>query len=162
MSHMSPQDRQMDEGFWHQFWRDFPAAADYFSPAVLAMQRYFGVGSKEILRSIGEAFGKKAAEKFEGMEIKDIVSELSGMWQKMEVGRLDVVGNDPLTLMVSDCMICGQLAGTGGMFECAFHEGFLQSVLNNSLGKKVELHQEANFEGQAGTWCRRFVTDAKI
>ena len=143
------QDREMDETFWHKFWRDFPAAADYFSPAVVGLQQYLGVGSKEILYSLGEMFGRKVAEKFSDLDVEGTISELSSLWERMDIGRLEIVSRNPLTLMVYNCVICGQLAGTGAMYECGFHEGFFQSVISNSLMKKVNLHQDTNFEGEA-------------
>ncbi len=60
---MEVQERQMDELFWHQFWKDFPAATDYFSPAIKALQDYLGFGSKDILRSLGEMMGRKVVER---------------------------------------------------------------------------------------------------
>jgi hypothetical protein len=42
------------------------------------------------------------------------------------------------------------------------HESLFKSALTNCLGKKVDLRQETNFEGEAGSWCRRFVADTKI
>ena len=102
----------MDESFW----TDFPSKADYFSPAITSSQKYLGVGSKEFFRSMGEAFGRKMAERFNGWEVEDILSELCRIWEKMDIGRFEVVSTDPLTLMVTNCRVCGQLAGTGGTY----------------------------------------------
>jgi predicted hydrocarbon binding protein len=159
---MAVQERAMDELFWHQFWKDFPAATDYFSPAIKALQGYLGFGSKDILYSLGEMMGRKVVEKLGGMNLPEVLTELSTLWETKDIGRLKIVSGDPLTLEVSNCMICGQLAGTGGMYECAFHEGFFHGVLASCLRKEVQVHQDANFEGQAGTWCRRFVSDIKM
>jgi predicted hydrocarbon binding protein len=152
----------MDELFWHQFWKDFPAATDYFSPAIKALQGYLGFGSKDILYSLGEMMGRKVVEKLGDMNLTEVLSELSRLWVTMDIGHLKVVSRDPLTLEVSNCMICGQLAGTGGMYECAFHEGFFHGVFTSCLRKEVQVHQDTNFEGEAGTWCRRFVSDIKM
>jgi predicted hydrocarbon binding protein len=159
---MTMQDRAMDEVFWHQFWKDFPAATDYFSPAIRALQSYLGFGSKDILYSLGEMMGRKVVEKLGGMSLTEVLYDLSKLWETMDIGHLKIVSRDPLTLEVSNCMICGQLAGTGGMYECAFHEGFFHGVLASSMRKEVQVHQDTNFEGQAGTWCRRFVSDIKM
>jgi len=159
---MAMQGREMDELFWHQFWKDFPAATDYFSPAIKALQSYLGFGSKDILYSLGEMMGRKASEKMGDKNLAEVLSELSKLWEHMDLGHLQVVSRSPLTLEVSNCMICGQLAGTGGMYECAFHEGFFHGVLSSNLHKDVLVHQDTNFEGEAGTWCRRFVSDIKM
>jgi predicted hydrocarbon binding protein len=152
------QEKQSDE----EFWKDFPTMADYFSPAVTSLQKYLGIGSKEIFYFLGEVFSRKVANRYESWNLKEILLELSRIWESLEIGRLEIENANPLTLLISDCRICGQLAGTGGMYECAFHEGFFRSVLSNKLSRKIDLHQETNFEGTSGTWCRRFVADVKI
>jgi len=48
------------------------------------------------------------------------------------------------------------------MYECAFHEGFFQGALSMITGKTVNLRQETNYEGEAGTWCRRLVADIRV
>ncbi len=95
------------------------------------------------------------------MNMTEMLSELSRIWESMDIGHLKVVSQDPLTLEVSNCMICGQLAGSGGMYECSFHEGFFHGVLTSCMQRDVQVHQDTNFEGDAGTWCRRFVTDIR-
>jgi predicted hydrocarbon binding protein len=48
------------------------------------------------------------------------------------------------------------------MFECAFHEGFFQGILSARLGKPVTVTQQTNYEGEAGTWCRRLAFDVSV
>lgn len=144
------------------FRKDFPSMADYFSPAIKSLQDFLGVGSKEVLYQLGAIFGQKMGERYKSIEPKQMLEELSIMWEKMEIGRLNVEKTDPLTILVSDCRVCGQLPGTGGMYNCAFHEGFFQSLLTARFGGRVALVQQTNFEGIAGTWCRRFVADVKV
>ena len=144
------------------FRKDFSSMADYFSPAIKSLQDFLGVGSKEVLYQVGAIFGQKMGERYKSMEPKQMLEELSIIWEKMEIGRLKVEKSDPLTMLVSDCRVCGQLPGTGGMYQCAFHEGFFQRLLSTMLGRKVDIHQETNYEGTAGTWCRRFVADVKV
>jgi predicted hydrocarbon binding protein len=149
---------QKDESFW----KDFASMADFFSPALTPLQRYVGLGSKELFYSLGDAFGRKVAEKLDGGTLREVLSSLSELWERMEIGRFEVVHSDPLTLLITNCRVCGQLPGTGNMYECAFHQGLFESVISNTIGEKVSLRQDTNFEGEAGTWCRRFVADVKI
>ncbi len=155
---MALQTSQRDEAFW----KDFASMADFFSPAVTPLQKYVGLGSKELFYSLGQTFGRRIAEKNEGRTLREALSELSDQWERMELGRVEVIRSDPLTILITNCRVCGQLPGTGSMYECAFHQGFFESVISNTLGKEVNLHQDTNFEGEAGTWCRRFVADVKI
>src|SRR5579875_2063071 len=143
-----------------EFWKDFPTMADYFSRAVTTIQNYTGMKSDEVFHSLGETFGRKAAEKFDPeMNLENVLDAMSKVWTKYEIGILDIVNRDPLTLVISDCTVCGQLAGTGGNYDCEFHEGFFESLLSTRLGRKVELVQVTNYEGNAGTWCRRYVAN---
>ena len=142
------------------FWRDFPTMADYFGPAVVPLFRYLGLDSKQVMHDLGEELGKRAAAKLASLSLDQMLDEFSKVWQGYKIGSLTVEGRDPLVLQISNCTVCGQLQGTGEMFECAFHEGFFQGAMRERLGKPVVVRQQTNYEGEAGTWCRRLVVDA--
>ena len=144
------------------FWRDYPAMVQYFSPGIVPLLRYLGLGSKGVLHAFGEQVGRAAAAKMSDLSLSEMLDELAGVWQKNGMGTLSVESRNPLVLQISNCAVCGQLQGTGDMYECAFHEGFFQGALSMMAGKTVNLHQETNFEGEAGTWCRRLVVDLSL
>lgn len=137
------------------FWREFPAMADYFGPAIVPLLKYLGEDSKQVLRDLGEQLGRRAAARMTNLSIDQMLGEFASVWQKYRIGSLTVEGRDPLVLQISNCTVCGQLQGTGEMFECAFHEGFFEGALGERVGKPVKVSQETNYEGEAGTWCRR-------
>jgi len=137
------------------FWREFPAMADYFAPGIVPLLSYLGLGSKQVMHEFGEQVGKKAAEGMAHLSVDQMLAEFGRVWQEYKIGTLSVESNDPLVIQISNCTVCGQLQGTGEMFECAFHEGFLQGALSERLGKPVSVSQQTNYEGDAGTWCRR-------
>lgn len=144
------------------FWKEFSTASDYFEPAIEPLQRKFGVGSKELMFHIGTFLGRKAAEKVEAETAGEMLEKFVSIWNEYNLGRLQVLSKAPLTLLISDCRICGQLPGTGEMYECAFHEGFFQGALSAKLGRQIAFRQETNYEGTAGTWCRRLVADVSL
>ena len=143
------------------FWREFPAMADYFGPAIVPMLRYLGLNSKEAMHDFGEQLGRKAAKRMSNLSLDQMLDEFSKVWQEYRIGSLTVEKRDPLVLQISNCVVCGQLPGTGEMFECAFHEGFFQGAVGERLGKPVTVRQETNYEGDAGTWSRRLVVSEK-
>ena len=143
------------------FWRDFPVMADYFGPAVVPLLRYLNLDSKRVMHDLGEQLGRMAAAKLSNLSVDQMLNEFSKVWQGYRIGSLEVEGRDPLVLQISNCTVCGQLQGTGEMFECAFHEGFFQGALSERLGKQVSVTQQTNYEGEAGTWCRRLAADTK-
>lgn len=141
------------------FWRDFPTMTDYFAPGITPLLRYLGVGSKQVMHEFGEQVGRRAATKLANLSLDQVLAELGRIWQDYRIGSLTVESKDPLIIQISNCTVCGQLQGTGEMFECAFHEGFFQGVLGSRLGKPVTVKQETNYEGEAGTWCRRLAVE---
>jgi predicted hydrocarbon binding protein len=144
------------------FWREFPAMTEYFSPGIVPLLRYLGISSKQVMKEFGEQVGRDAAAKLAHLSTSQMLDEFSRVWDEYRIGRLSVESRDPLILQISNCTVCGQLQGTGEMYECAFHEGFFQGALSTRLGKPVVLHQETNYEGEAGTWCRRLASDASV
>jgi predicted hydrocarbon binding protein len=148
--------------FDERFWKSLPSMTDYFSPAIKPLQEYLGVGSKEMMFHMGLFLGRRAAEMEASPSAVEMLKNLVKVWDRNELGRLEIASLDPVTLVITDCRICGQLAGSGDRYECAFHEGFFEGALSAKLGKPVELRQETNYEGTAGTWCRRLVADLSI
>ena len=137
------------------FWRDFPAMAHYFRPALVPHLRHLRLYSNSVMHDFGEQVGKRAAAKMSKLSLDQMLDEFVKVWQQHRIGSLTVEGRHPLVLQITNCAVCGQLQGTGGMFECAFHEGFFQGAIGERLGRPVRVSQETNYEGDAGTWCRR-------
>jgi predicted hydrocarbon binding protein len=150
--------RRNDESVWG----DFPAMADYFSPGIVPLLKYLGLSSERVMHEFGEQIGRNAAAKMASLDAEEMLANLSKVWEKHRIGTLSVEARDPLVLQVSNCTVCGQLQGTGAMHDCAFHEGFFQGALSAKLGRPVSLRQETNYEGAAGTWCRKLVADVSI
>jgi predicted hydrocarbon binding protein len=144
------------------FWREFPAMADYFGPGIMPLLGYLGIDSKQALHDLGEQLGRKAASRLANLSLDQMLAEFARVWQAYRIGSLTVESKDPLVLQISNCTVCGQLQGTGEMFECAFHEGFFQGALAARLEKAVSVRQQTNFEGDAGTWCRRLAVDVTV
>ena len=144
------------------FWKDFLTMADYFNHAIAPVQKHFGLSSSDLFYSLGFNLGHKVAEKYEDVTLKEMMLDLSRLWEELRIGNLSITREDPLELVISDCTICGQLPGSGEMYDCAFHEGFFKGALSGKSQKEVKLHQITNFEGAAGTWCRRYISDVKL
>jgi predicted hydrocarbon binding protein len=144
------------------FWRDFPTMTDYFSPGIEPLLKYLGLDSKQVMHEFGEQVGRNAATKMAHLSLPQMLDEFSRVWDECKIGRLSVESRDPLVLQISNCTVCGQLQGTGEMYECAFHEGFFQGALSARLARPVTLRQQTNYEGEAGTWCRRLAADVTV
>ena len=144
------------------FWKDFVTMTDYFSHAILPLQSELGAASEDLFFNLGQVLGEKAAQQYRSLGLGETLEELRRLWREKDIGRLEIEKKDPLELVIYDCTVCGQLPGTGGMYDCAFHEGFFGGVISAKLNRKVTLSQVTNFEGSAGTWCRRYVTDVKL
>ncbi|MEM4287890.1 MAG: hypothetical protein QXV97_03665 [Candidatus Caldarchaeum sp.] len=145
-----------------RFWRDIVSMVAFFSPAVNPLQRQFSISSKELMRKLGEEMGRKASESFKAHDLRAVFTHLSEIWRKLVLGKLEVVSEDPLTVRISDCTICGQIPELGRLFECSFHEGFLAGLLSHRLGRNVKVWQEAGMSGESGTWTRVFKTDTSL
>jgi predicted hydrocarbon binding protein len=144
------------------FWKDFVSMTDYFSHAILPMQQQYGVKSEDLFYSLGRLIGAKAAKTYANLSIEETLHELQHVWREKEIGRIEIESNSPLRLSIHDCTICGQLPGTGGMFDCAFHEGFFGGVLSFKENRNVKIQKVTNFEGGAGTWCRSYIADLSL
>lgn len=145
-----------------RFWRDIVSTVAFFSPAVNPLQRQFHISSKELMRRLGEEMGRKASENIKATDLRGVLNHLSETWRKLVLGKFEVVDENPLTIRISDCTVCGQIPELGRMFECSFHEGFITGLLTHRLGRSVKVWQEAGVSGESGTWTRVYKTDASI
>ena len=145
-----------------KIWRDFSSLSTFFSPAIIPLQKKLEINSSEILSSLGEFFGRKAAEKLKDLDLEGTLGATSEMWKSLGLGKLEVESTNPLTIVIRDCVICGQIPEIGSLFKCAFHEGFLTGLLSSKLGKNIRIVQEAGFEGESGLWTRRYITDVNL
>jgi len=144
------------------FWRDLLSTVAFFSPAIHPLQREFRVDSKELLRKLGEEMGRRASESIEAADLKSVLDQLSEVWSRLVLGRLEVVSRDPLTFRISNCTICGQIPRLGLFFECSFHEGFFRGLLSHRLQREVKIWQEGGILGESGTWTRILKTDVSL
>ena len=134
--------------------------ADYFAPGIVPLLKHLELDSKQAMEQFGEQVGKKAAAKTADLSFDEMLSEFAKVWLAYNIGTLAVESRDPLVIQLSKYAVCGQLAGTGDMFECAFHKGFFQGALSAHLGKPVKVTQKTSHEGDAGTWCRRLALES--
>ena len=123
------------------FWREYPVMADYFAPGITPLLKYLGLNSKQVMHEFGEQIGRAAGSRLAHLSFDEMLAELSRIWQDYKIGSLSVGSRDPLVLQISNCTVCGQLQGTGEMFECAFHECFFQGELEVRLGRPVTVMQ---------------------
>jgi len=136
--------------------------ADYFNHGIAPLQKHFDLKSQDLFHSLGQMLGQNVAQKYNDFDLRETLQDLSRLWEELRIGRLVIEGENPLELVIYDCTICGRLPGSGGMYDCAFHEGFFESVISARLDRKVGLKQVTNFEGNAGTWCRRYISDTRL
>jgi len=150
---------QVLDPYGDRIWRDFLSLAGFFSPAIIPLQKELGMSSSELLKLLGGEFGRRVARRFKDMELDAALSRLADLWTRLGIGRLEVESKTPLTIVIRNCTICGQIPEMGRLFKCAFHEAFLQGFLEEKLGRRVIIRQESDLEGESGLWTRRYVTD---
>lgn len=147
---------------YDRLWRDILSVISFFSPALNPLQRKFNISSREVMETLGLMFGRRAAREIKPTDIKEVLNELSRIWGETGIGRFEVESWRPLTIVIRDCIICGQLPELGSLYECSFHKGFLEGLLGAKLGRDVEVVEREGYAGEAGTWSRRFTIDIYI
>jgi predicted hydrocarbon binding protein len=145
-----------------RIWKDFLSLAGFFSPAIAPLQKELSIASSELLHLLGEGFGRRAAQRFRSVELDAALNGLVEMWTRLGIGRFEIMSKSPLTIVIRNCTICGQIPEMGRLFKCAFHEAFLEGFLSERLGRRVVVRQESGYEGESGLWTRRYTTDVTV
>lgn len=104
----------------------------------------------------------RAAQRFRNMELEEALNRLVEMWARLGIGRFEIESKNPLTIVIRNCTICGQIPEMGQLFKCAFHEAFLEGFLSEHTGREVMVRQESGMVGESGLWTRRYITDLAV
>lgn len=135
--------------------QELPSMMDFFGKAVVLMQDYSGLPSSELMVNLGREMGRAIGAKMTSDHPVQLMYELSELWEKLAMARLQVVSEKPLRFMTDQCIVCGQVAGIPP-FRCYFHEGVFQGILDQRIGKGHSIRQLDVVTGDAGTLSRRF------
>lgn len=88
-----------------------------------------GIDIDPILYEAGVKVGENLYEKVKNPDINVLAENIGKFWESHNLGHVEVVDLDPLTINVSDCFECKSLPPLGRP-ACAFDSGILKAVFS--------------------------------
>jgi uncharacterized protein len=88
-----------------------------------------GIDIDPILYEAGVKVGENLYEKVKNPDINLLAGNIAKFWETHNLGTVDVVSLEPLTINVTDCFECKNLPPIGKP-ACAFDSGILKSVFS--------------------------------
>lgn len=89
-----------------------------------------GIDIDPILYEAGVKVGENLYEKVKNPDINILAENIANFWESHNLGHVEVVNLDPLTINVSDCFECKSLPPLGRP-ACAFDSGILKAVFSH-------------------------------
>jgi predicted hydrocarbon binding protein len=88
-----------------------------------------GIDIDPILYEAGVKVGETLYEKVKDPDINKLAENIAMFWESHNLGEVEVVGLEPLTINVSECFECKNLPPLGKP-ACAFDSGILKAVFS--------------------------------
>ena len=88
-----------------------------------------GIDIDPILYEAGVKVGETLYEKVKNPDINKLAENIANFWETHNLGHVEVVQLEPLTINVSDCFECKSLPPLGRP-ACAFDSGILKAVFS--------------------------------
>lgn len=88
-----------------------------------------GIDIDPILYEAGVKVGETLYEKVKNPDINKLAENIAMFWESHNLGHVEVLDLDPLTINVTDCFECKNLPPIGRP-ACAFDSGILKSVFS--------------------------------
>jgi uncharacterized protein len=111
-----------------------------------------GINIDPILHTAGTNVGKAIFEGLKDPDLERLLQNLATFWEQHNLGRLQVVGLDPITIDIYDCFECQDLPKLGRP-ACAFDSGILTSIFSEYLHEPQTV-REIKCYAMADDCCR--------
>ena len=95
-----------------------------------------GINIDPILHNAGKRVGDVFYEELKDSDLKHLLENISKFWENKQLGRIEVIELDPLTICVYDCFECKDLPEIGEP-ACSFDSGVLDSIFSKHFQKDV-------------------------
>ncbi len=93
-----------------------------------------GILLDPLLTRAGERVGEELYPAVAALETGQFCANIARFWDEHQLGRVEVAGTEPLTLLVYDCFECIDLPVTGKP-SCAFDSGVLRALFSRHYGR---------------------------
>ncbi len=93
-----------------------------------------GILLDPLLTQAGERVGAELYPALADPETGQFCTNIARFWDEHHLGRVEVTGTQPLTLLIYDCFECADLPVTGKP-ACAFDSGILRALFSRHYGR---------------------------
>lgn len=148
-------------GEWMIKARQTDEIAESIKVTMKALKDYFGLKSasqNERLRVIGSEFGHMVARNITSTGgIEAVLGDVKSFWTNHGLGEMELLEEEPLTFTMRDCYDC--IGAQAGETLCAFKEGFINAILNES-GPGLGTVREVECCGTGAETCKFSIAHA--
>ncbi len=95
-----------------------------------------GINIDPILHNAGKRVGDVFYDELKDCDLNKLLENIAKFWESKQLGRIEVLTIDPLTICVYDCFECKDLPEIGEP-ACSFDSGVLDSIFSRHFGRDV-------------------------
>jgi len=132
-----------------------PGAVSLTHPIITSIRKYIdvlGVKAKPVFEGIGREIGKAIGGSFSARTEDQLLKEIADYWSTHNLGKVEIVNRDPLTIYIDNFIDCGRVPSAGKAL-CGFVENIVKSVMDSKLGINSVV-KEAGCYGSKGNQCK--------
>ena len=115
-----------------------------------------GINIDPILHNAGKRVGDVFYEELQSNNLNTLLKNISRFWESKQLGQIEVITLDPLTICVYDCFECKDLPEIGEP-ACSFDSGVLDSIFSKHFNRDISTVETECYA--MGNECCKFIID---
>jgi sugar-specific transcriptional regulator TrmB/predicted hydrocarbon binding protein len=145
------------ESIWEEGFR--PGVANLTDMLASLTKRYvglLGVDAFPVVETLGKEVGIALAKSMKSKTKKGLLNELKTFWVDHELGKLEIINEDPMTIRLEDFIECEKLKHVEGA-GCIFTKNVVKAIIDEKLGSDCEVNED-ECKGRLMGRCRLTIT----
>lgn len=145
------------ESIWEQGFQ--PGVANLTDVLASLTKRYvglLGVDAIPVVETLGREVGIALSKSLKSKTKKGLLKELKSFWINHELGKLEIISEDPMTIRLEDFIECEKLKHVEGA-GCIFTKNVVKAIVDEKLGTDCEVIED-ECKGRLIGRCRLTIT----
>jgi predicted hydrocarbon binding protein len=138
--------------------RDLPCSGDpaavyrFLLSAIRLTLLNEGITIDPVLHFAGLSAGSSLYPCVRDKDLERLVANIGKVWLNNSLGRIEIEGQDPLTIRIKDCFECSDFP-VSGRPACVFESGILSSIFSAFYGQQIKI-VETHCYAMGNNLCR--------
>ena len=98
--------------------------------------QWFGLPPEDVIQTLAVKIGREISKEMVSKNLEDLLDEISRFWEENNLGQLQVLKSDSITIVVKGCYKCQFMGEEAAASICSFGQAIIQTVIDSTLGRR--------------------------